>query len=112
MKDLKEGIDMKVLKDVLKDVFLHGATQADMSVFPVKSNDDVIVSYDKHSMIHLLKVCYVKCYHNESRFVSNDYYFFTYGEAYNWYMRYMSYLDTLYARGIIPDYMVHCERIY
>ena len=62
-------------------------------------------------MIELWKVCYVKYAAVDMPcFVSNDYYFFTYAEAYNWYMRYMSYLDTLYARGVIADYQMHMER--
>ena len=97
---------------VLKDVFLHGDTHADMSIFPVKSKEP-IVSYDTHSMIELWKVCYIKYAAVDMPcFVSNDYYFFTYAEAYNWYMRYMSYLDTLYARGVIADYQMHLEKMF
>lgn len=96
----------------LKDVFLRGETHADMSIFPIKSKE-VVSAYDPHSMIQLWKVCYVK-YAAADRpcFVSNDYYFFTYKEAYDWYMRYMSYLDTLYGRGVIDDYQVHMEKVY
>ena len=36
-------------KDVLKNVFLHGETHADTSIFPIDSKD-VVVSYDNASI--------------------------------------------------------------
>lgn len=64
-------------------------------------------------MLQLWKICYVKiAADNTPCFLSNDYYFFTYEEAYKWYMRYMSYLDTLYGRGVIADYKMHMEQVY
>lgn len=42
-----KGTDIN--KDVLKDVFLHGETHADTSIFPIDSQD-VVSSYDTVSI--------------------------------------------------------------
>lgn len=41
--------EMGINKDVLKNVFLHGETHADMSIFLIDSKD-VVVSYDNASI--------------------------------------------------------------
>lgn len=41
--------EMGINKDVLKNVFLHGETHADTSIFPIDSKD-VVVSYDNASI--------------------------------------------------------------
>lgn len=40
---------MGINKDVLKNVFLHGETHADTSIFPIDSQD-VVSSYDTASI--------------------------------------------------------------
>lgn len=41
--------EMGINKDVLKNVFLHGETHADTSIFPIDSQD-VVSSYDTVSI--------------------------------------------------------------
>lgn len=41
--------EMGINKDVLKNVFLHGETHADTSIFPIDSQD-VVSSYDTASI--------------------------------------------------------------
>lgn len=108
MKDLKDGIDMKVLKDV----FLHGTTNADMSRFPNVSKD-VVVSYDKYSMIHLWKVNYTKwASATEIAYKSEDAFFVSYQDALEWYNRIANWLYDMMDKGIIYDYNVGCTQVY
>lgn len=108
MKNLKDGLDMKVLKDV----FLHGTTHADMSRF-LNVSKDVVVSYDKYSMIHLWKVNYTKwASATEIAYKSEDAFFFSYTEALEWYNRFASWLYDMMDKGIIYDYNVGCVRVY
>lgn len=99
------------MKD-LKDVFLHGETHADMSRFPNVSKD-VVVSYDKYSMIHLWKVNYTKwASATEIAYKSEDAFFFSYSEALEWYNRFANWLYDMMDKGIIYDYNVGCTRVY
>lgn len=105
MKDLKEGIDMKLLKDV----FMNGKTRATTSI---KSNG-VVVSYDKYSMIHLWKVNYTKWSSaTEIAYKSEDAFFFSYSEALGWYNRFANWLYDMMDKGIIYDYNVGCTQVY
>lgn len=64
-------------------------------------------------MVELFKVSYKKyAVAGQPCFVSNGYYTFNYEDAYDWYLRYRSYLETLHILNVIVDYKVQLERLY
>lgn len=99
-------------KEFLTEVFHHGKTHADMSRLPINSKD-MVVSYDKYSMIHLWKVNYTKwASETEIAYKSEDAFFFSYNDAIEWYNRFASWLYDMMDKGIIYDYNVGCTRVY